>query len=509
MAYPDEIIAELAIRFKLLELQQQQLRDCLMANGVQTAIEERGFNPENLIIRLEISGVQHISVLSSIASQQIVANPTLLKLEEMRKLASANHDAWVTWDRIKSEMQEIHNLPWGQIRRRRQLAYEMYPRISKIPVDHNILMQNSIIVSEYKSQLDALARYTNALTAPMEEAAVIYFANLFEQQNKKIIDSPAFRSKGSGVQLGEIMVINYVDSVGGQHRIEYFIKTHQHGSTSATSSVKPVDPKEILVYKILEYIGFGPKTHYFYHPIASTPGGFFIATQDAGFTKIPGKEKNFDVFDQIIGNYEATHTSTAHDNARKNIIAVDMLSRILRLSDTTTNPGNHGRVTVNKERSKWKLLDFRILSEPHITYLRKEIFDDFCIGNGAFSYDAKNFLKGIFRDPTTERKKFLMAHEVVEEFRIGKPCQSRGGRKMPLLDAMGRAYNEVQKYITEHHESLRLDLDAALYDFEQYFKAAQANFDILTIGINEKHVSLAVLHVDTNETSSPPKPSYQ
>lgn len=477
MAYPEEIIAALAVRFELLAPQQQQLRNCLMVNGVQTAIEERGLNPQDLIIQLNIPGATHVSVLSTIAAQQIVIEPRLLAA--LHSFARANPSAWIEWDQIKNKIQALGNLSWSQIRERKQLAIKMYFQAAKIPATHSIIMQNPIIQSEYLSLLDSLARYTNALTEPLEEAAIIYFTALFKQQSKRIIATPTFRPKGLGVQLGRIMAINYADSVGRSHRIEYFIKTHQHGSTSGASSVKPVDPKEIAVYKILEYIGYGPKVHFFYNPIAATPGGFFIATQDAGFTKISDKNKTFKVFSHILGTYEATYAQTEHDSARRNIIVIDMLSRILRLSDTVTNPDNYGRVTVNSERTKWKLLDFRIHSEPDISYLRTEIFNDFCIGNGVSNYDAQNFFRDIFRDQTTTTRKFAMAREIAQEFRVGKACQSRDAKKMPLLAAMTKAHSEVQEYIKQHHQQLRLDLNKKLWDLDQYFAAVQTNFTLL------------------------------
>ncbi len=303
------------------------------------------------------------------------------------------------------------------------------------------------------------------------------------------------------------MAINYEDSFGQLHRIRYFIKTHQHGSTSATSSTKPVDLKEIFVYKVLEYIGYGSKVHYFYNPIVSTPSGFFIATQDAGFTRIPGKGKNFEIFSHIAETYETTYTQIEHNNARRNLIALDMLTRILRVSDTITNPDNYGRVTVDGERTKWKLLDFRIQSEPDITYLRGEIFKDFCDGNGIFNYDAKEFFRGIFRNPATTRRKFEMAHEVIQEFRAGKACQSRDARKMSLLEAMARANDEVRCYMIEHYQSLRLDLDAKLSDFNRYFEAVKTNFGILTEGINVRY-SKFVVEDDKEAAVATPSPGF-
>jgi hypothetical protein len=484
MTYPDEIIVTITEQFGLLELHQRQLRETLMAEGIQTAIDA-DFDPANLIILLETPA--YISVLSPAAAQQIVANPMLL--EELRELAAANSEAWTAWNEIKSEIQEIHNLPPRQNKFKVTLTRELYPKLISFSNGElaEFLRTHFIMKEELRIISQSLAQYLNILAEPIQESATIYFTALFERMGRTISEI-RFTPKRSGVQLGTTMAIEYTDDDKPQI-ITYYIKTHQHGSTSQVSSVKPIDLKEIFIYKVLEYIGYGPKTHFFFNPLSS--GGFFIATQDAAFTKVSGKEKVFEMFDEIVDNYERTHASTDHNVARRNIIALDILSRILRISDTTTNPGNYGRVTVNGERTKWKLLDFRVQSEPDITYLRREIFEDFRIGNGVFNYDAREFFRGVFRVSATERRKFSMAHEIIKEFREGKPCQSRENKKMPLSDAIKRAFDEIRDYVTGHGDSLRLDRNAALNDLARYFEAIKQNFGILAKGIEVKHAELS------------------
>ncbi len=74
-------------------------------------------------------------------------------------------------------------------------------------------------------------------------------------------------------------------------KVKFFIKGHQNFEiesnrrTNSTRNPKAPDMKEILVYKILEHIGYGPKMYYFVNPTARY--GLFIATQDSKFTKCP------------------------------------------------------------------------------------------------------------------------------------------------------------------------------------------------------------------------------
>jgi len=272
------------------------------------------------------------------------------------------------------------------------------------------------------------------------------------------------------------------------HRITYHIKTHQHGSTSQASSTKPVDPKELFVYKVLEYIGYGPKTHFFFNPLSI--GGFFIATQDLAFTKIIGKKKSFIFFDNVKEKYNATPNASEHDEARRALICLDILSRILRLHDTTTNPGNFGQATVESGIHKWKFLDFRIASDADF-YFNPQIFEGFQEGNGIFNYDYADFLKHTFRDPTYEKRKMEMANQIMAELHEGRLCQSRKTKKMSLPAAMGQAYKKIQGYITENQAALRIDLDAALTDFGKYFEAIRQNLILFAERINIRHTELS------------------
>lgn len=500
MAYPEEIIAEFTKKFKLTPSQQQQLRENLMIEGMHAAVETHKFNPENLIIQLALPEGFYTSVLSPIAARQIITHPTVLT--DYTAVVTANSEALKAWDNIKLEIQAIHSLPLHDRRLKQKQTQELYPRILEfLGVYAAIVATNPIFREESLTLPKVLSQYLNVLVEPIKESAEKYFRSLFEKMGRKIIDI-TFTPKRSGVQLGTTMTIAYKDSEAKEHRITYYIKTHQYGSTSETSSVKPPDPKELFVYKVLEYVGYGLKTHFFFNPLSL--GGFFIATQDMVFTKVMGKEKSFMPFERFAESYNTTPVAPQYEEARRALISLDILSRILRLSDTTTNPGNFGRVTVDQERSKWKFLDFRINSEPDVYYLRKEIFEDFCEGNGVYNYDYANFLRYIFRDPTYENSKMGIAHQTMDELHNGKLCLSRESRKMPLSAAIEMAFHEITEYITSNRDALRIDLDTALADLKKYFAAIQENLKILAEGIHKKYVTLAAESgADTTYTPQP------
>src|SRR3989338_6149158 len=433
MPYPDEIIATMTAKYHLSESLRQQLHSGLLVAELRPLVEAGTFNPEDLLIRLALPDGPYISVLSPIAVKRIIATPA--ELTSLREAAAANPAALREWDNIKQTLEDLSALPRGRTIQRKRLAAEIGSKLAPL---QEFILGHPVFNAEHFALSAQLFQYMNAITESIKLAARTYFEALLKRMGKEITDI-TFTPKRDGIQLGITMMITYmVPEAGGagaaaaaaksqMHRITYYIKTHQNGSTSQASSIKPVDPKELFVYKVLEYTGYGPKAHFFFNPLSE--GGFFIATQDLAFTKIMDKRKNFTFFDDVKAKYNATPEDPAHDEARQAIICLDILTRILRLRDTTTNPGNFGHVTVaslGKERSKWKLLDFSVIEDAEF-YLNPRIFEGFQAGNGVFNYDYAEFLRHSFRNPAYEGKKMAMADQIMAELHKGRLCQSRAG----------------------------------------------------------------------------------
>ena len=75
-----------------------------------------------------------------------------------------------------------------------------------------------------------------------------------------------FLEKRGGIQLGLKARITLRNS---PNKIDYYVKTHRGGLLSPTMSSgsaaqKPVDLKELFVYKVFELIGLTPETHLFF-----------------------------------------------------------------------------------------------------------------------------------------------------------------------------------------------------------------------------------------------------
>ena len=82
-------------------------------------------------------------------------------------------------------------------------------------------------------------------------------------------------AKAGGIQLG--CQVN-VDLATGEKR-KYYVKTHSAGLLfSKSTAAKPVHPQELMVYKVLERLGFGCETHFLQRCLEDV----YIATLDAG-----------------------------------------------------------------------------------------------------------------------------------------------------------------------------------------------------------------------------------
>ncbi len=184
--------------------------------------------------------------------------------------------------------------------------------------------------------------------------------------------------KLGGVQLGNTVTI----SKESEKSITYHVKTHSDGLASGKSAAATiVNPVELMVYKILERIGIGCESHFF----GRDAKNFYIATKDTGFD---GTYLSY-------GKMKEEHSNFSNSEEFSNgIFCLDLLSRILRLTDLQTNSGNFG--FVNKSDG-WhiKAIDFRVVNEQNFK-INKEYFQGFLEGNTQVSYSDEP-IKNIFK----------------------------------------------------------------------------------------------------------------
>jgi len=262
--------------------------------------------------------------------------------------------------------------------------------------------------------------------------------------------------KAGGVQLGT--QVNVV-LLGGEKR-KYHVKTHSAGRLSSKSSAaKPVNPQELMVYKVLEHLGFGCETHFLQRSIEDV----YIATLDAG------QGGSFNVFEKATGtlgeagdedygqtlwgmslqtinptsslnDWNAIETVVQSDGVAQNfllqIASLDMLSRILRLHDLLNNPDNFGFLETATAMPLLKVIDFRV-ADDRIFTVDPDHFGGFLVGNGLYNYVGSHraMRYGLHDRPREERVKAAL--QVLTE---GPLARSH--------ECVDLAYQDVRSYIT-------------------------------------------------------------
>ncbi len=316
-----------------------------------------------------------------------------------------------------------------------------------------------------------------------------------EEEGKKDIKF-TFTSKPDGKQIGFIVEVSYKDSQeeSADHSKKYYIKSHSQypvGSDGKSSiSKSPPDTKELLVYKILEYVGFGPKTQFIFNPLVDY--GLFIATQDSSYTKTPTiKTKTFrtasTINDEMQSGVNSNLTrriiedisTTEISQDKISITILDLLAKVMRLHDL--NSGNFGNVEViggqeldPKYKSKWKIVDFAIDS----TYDASDtIFRSFLSGNGGNTLASGTGFTGDILKKRTEGEKILLATEIIKRLE-NKPSET----KLPFEQAVDKAFQEITNYLIENEERtviLGLSAEERIrqeQDLREYCGAIKANY---------------------------------
>ena len=262
--------------------------------------------------------------------------------------------------------------------------------------------------------------------------------------------------KGGGVQLGTKANVTLAT---GEQRI-YHVKTHSEGRLSSKSTApKLVNPQELLIYKILQYSGFGCETHF----LQRSAEDVYIATLDAGhggsfetFVKAAGRlgkggDEAYgqslwgtlqDIYmDPAQNDWKLVEIAVQRDVIAQNFLmqvsALDMLSRILRLHDLLNNTENFGFVLKEGERPILKVLDFRLADEGEF-FVDNERFGGFLAGNGWYNYAGSHraMRYGLYDRSRTERVAYAL--QVLTQ-----------GSLAQLHQHVELAYSDIRTYITE------------------------------------------------------------
>jgi hypothetical protein len=311
----------------------------------------------------------------------------------------------------------------------------------------------------------------------LKDAAARYFKQRFPHQDI------FFRDKIGGVQLGAQLHVQ----LGAGKELRYHIKTHAAGRLMSNSSApKPVEPRELVVYKCLEHLGLGCETTFLNRSLEDV----FIATLDAG----AGDGASFVLFEKVASGlavgetvWGSLHSSLNHgfphfgsiEEAIQHdaisqeyllqISTLDVVSRIFRLQDLLNNAENFGFRISTAETPCLRVLDFRIDKESNFR-LDRDKFEGFLAGNGLYNYEACHAtLKYVLSDrPVSNRVKTALHALTLGPLSNAHRC---------IEDAKGnvRSFFETSEFDVDD-----LQLQSILKKCDEYCEAVHLNLDFFT-----------------------------
>eukprot|EP01041_Mallomonas_annulata_P010668 gene10668-22262_t len=304
------------------------------------------------------------------------------------------------------------------------------------------------------------------------------FKELTETPRKSVVQ---YDLKTYGVQYGikaKVILQSTEEKV-------FHIKTHSKGRLADQHIVpKAVNPRELFVYKIFEHTKIGCESHFLERSITDV----YIATMDAA-----GHGGSFDTFARVTkGDAEYGKSIwgslSIHSDPTKNIASeiemeiqtdvtaqnfllqlssLDMLTRILQLSDLIDNPDNFGFLKREGQNPVLKVVDFHVF-DPKGVIASGQNFEAFLAGNGWFKYSGVHpvIRYGLRKRPVKDR--VATALDVLTKTTLSK-----------LDEHVRRAYEDVRSYIvdTAVFEDVRSQL---LEDLDLYNKAVRSNIQFFT-----------------------------
>ena len=253
------------------------------------------------------------------------------------------------------------------------------------------LTNSEEVIDLYREKIKIVSELLDGNISIIQEAVRTYF--LLKHVKVGLDErtfSIEFSNKNSGAQVGLVCCVN-----SNNEKIRYYIKTHQHGPvTNELRSTEPPDGKELFVYKLLEHIGIGPEVH-FIVPFHGSKRTVYIATRDAEMSlmsnlQIPPCTGDVSVNIQTSVPY-LNAAKLVHSGSFGNVVNVssllqiDLLSRILYLTDCSTNSSNCGQVGYTGAPM---IIDFRI--NTRLLYFQNDIVTRFLSGNNGYNYDTSN-----------------------------------------------------------------------------------------------------------------------
>ncbi len=325
--------------------------------------------------------------------------------------------------------------------------------IKKIANKYNDISENSSQVYLRILKLDDEIKYVNI--ARIKEIAVSYFSYHFKVDKSQI----TFDDKVIGDQLGLIAEIQTEKG-----KIKYYIKTHSGGLQSQHSSgAKTLNARELAVYKILEYLGIGCETHFFGRDLKN----FYIATKDAKSTEYG---HDFDTYGNFLKNIKIELKEIPR-GIEEGLTALDLISRIMRLSDLQTNSGNFG-FSSTAHNYIVRAIDFRV-GDDDISYeVNEDHYRGLLEGNGPYSYTGDNLISYVLK-------------EQEEPLRIERAKIVFKAMLSNYKEVLDKTYQEVSKALESTTSEDSSNLENLKKALDSYLKDVHHNFEFFQEKLNK------------------------
>ena len=261
-----------------------------------------------------------------------------------------------------------------------------------------------------------------------------------------------------------------------------YIKTCSNDPCFATNGF--VDPNELLVYKIMEYTNFGPKTNFLFGSFSSADGrssisrSNFIITEDLnqyGDTLLLDTECNYDEFQDALRDRNFTI----------DLSAASILSDILSLADALRRNGHNYGLLIKADGSR--TLQF----VDHLPNANNGLFSN--VSFDPAQYSPRDYLQrrcnqlssakySAFQDLSSNREAF--PRESIE-------CEV-AERLANLPQAIENAINDVRTLVIECKDNFvddvelrisgylnKIQKNVAVYDQTKFSQERQRNFLLL------------------------------
>jgi hypothetical protein len=230
-----------------------------------------------------------------------------------------------------------------------------------------------------------------------------------------------------------------------------------------------MDPAELLVYKVLEYCGFGPKVKILLNLNKASEAGEMIChvcSKDASFSKKQDTKKSFitDSYDDknsfdFENNIYIWEQAINDENFCIDLLALSVLDDVFLLGDTFNNPENYG--VIKSEKKLEEGLGTKITFKPkivdHLPSSKYRAFDYKTLEESVESFFDK--IKACYERRNKTRSKTSISYflcintldNIKEKFKgLTNSAVKRllyGKRYLGILEATNQAKKDVEVFI--------------------------------------------------------------